>query len=175
VPSVSVSEISHIPISRCFTVSRLDRIRRLQRSMVPLGVGQRQRCVASSSAGRRAAPGLCPAWSVDEASLPCLARRFMTQGNKIVRISKMKNYIRSAQVFTVDCSMLSSIQCVRMIFEMLHFFSFFFLSLLLQGLYFSQCDFHLQLWVTLMFNIEAVWHSEDQNTLSLLIILPKRF
>lgn len=78
VPSVSVSEISHIPISRCSTVSRLDRIRTLWRSMLPLGDWKRQRCVASSSAGRRATPGPCPAWSVDEASLPSVARRFMT-------------------------------------------------------------------------------------------------
>lgn len=119
VPSVSMSEISHIPISRCSTVSRLDRIRTLWRSMLPLGVWKRQRCVASSSAGRRAAPGPCPAWSVDEASVPCVAGRFMTQAlrvrkeKKIGRISTMRNYITSPQVFMVDCSMLASIQYVR--------------------------------------------------------------
>lgn len=59
VPSVSVSEISHIPISRCSAVSRLDRIRTLRRSMSPLGVWNKQRCVASSTVGHRTPPGSC--------------------------------------------------------------------------------------------------------------------
>ena len=80
VPSVSMSEISHIPISRCSAVSRLGRIRTPWRSMLPPGVWRRKRCIASSSAGRRAAPGPCPAWSGARAlSLPLVARRFTTQ------------------------------------------------------------------------------------------------
>ncbi len=133
-PSVSMSEISHIPISRCSTVSRLDRIRTLWRSMLPLGVWKRKRCVASSSAGRRAAPGPCPAWSVDEASVLCVAGRFMTQAlrvrkeKKTGRISTMRNYITSPQVYMVDCSMTV---CVRMILKILQFvfFSLFFAAL----------------------------------------------
>lgn len=57
VPSVSVSEISHIPISRCSAVSRLDRIRTLWCSMSPLGVWNKQRCVAPGTVGHRTAPG----------------------------------------------------------------------------------------------------------------------
>lgn len=122
-----MSEISHIPICRCSTVSRLDRIRMLWRSMLPQGVWKRQRCVASSSAGRRAVPGPCPVCSVDEASLSCVARRFMTQAfgvsrekEKKKKISKIRNYITSPQVFMVYCSMF-----VRMIFERLEFVSCF--------------------------------------------------
>lgn len=59
VPSVSVREISHIPISRCSAVSRLDRIRTLRRCTLPLGVWNKQRCVASGTAGHRTAPGSC--------------------------------------------------------------------------------------------------------------------
>lgn len=57
VPSVSVSEIRHIPISRCSAVSRLDRIRMLWRCMLPQGVWNQQRCVASGTAGHRTALG----------------------------------------------------------------------------------------------------------------------
>ena len=90
VPSVSMSEISHIPISRCSTVSRLDRIRTLWRSTSPLGVWKRQRCVASSSAGRRAAPGLCPGRSVDEASFYPVWQGWFTTLASRVRKGKKK-------------------------------------------------------------------------------------
>lgn len=93
VPSVSMSGISHIPISRCFTVSRLDGIRRLQRSMLPPGVFERDKDV------------LPPAPRGDESVLHSAQRGVWMRPLSPVwytkvhdRISNMRNYITSAQL-----------------------------------------------------------------------------
>lgn len=71
--------------------------------VAPPGVWKRQRCVASSPAGRRAAPGPRPAWSGDEASLARCGRKVPDTGvmRKRERISAMRNYITSTRVSTV--------------------------------------------------------------------------
>ena len=162
VPSVSMSEISHIPISRCSTVSRLDRIRTLWSSMLPLGFWKRQGCVASSSAGRRAAPGPCPVWRVDEASLPCVARRFMTQALSVRKREKKRDNLNYEELYNITPSIHGRLQhaclnrvCVN---DFRHiavcFLSQFFGTCLF--LYFSLCEFHLRFRVAHMIKTEAV-------------------
>lgn len=140
-----MSEISRIPISRCSTVSRLDRIRTLWRSMLPLGVSKRQRCVASSSAGHRAAPGPCPVWSVDEAPLLMSGKKVHDIGIKSEdetergRISTRRNWNDLTPSIHGRLQYACLKICVRIILERLQTLCSYCFHLC-----FSLCEFHLK-------------------------------
>lgn len=143
-----MSEISDIPISRCSTVSRLDRIRTLWRCMLPLAASNKQRCVASGSAGRRAGPGPCPAWSRDEAFLPSVARWFMTQPSRLRENREKRNDLNYKELYNLTPSIHGTLQyaclntvCVRNDFRTTAVWGFFltFLAVLVFAWIFFFC------------------------------------
>ena len=150
-----MSEIKRIHISRCPTVSRLDRIRRLWLSMLPLGVWNVQRCVASSSTGCRSIPGPCPVCSVDEALFRCVARRFMNRdlGWKSKEGESMRNYIIPTQKFMEDCSMSLSVQCAWQWLKKYR--------LLFHCHFLYLCVLYSKFSILLTFEVVVVWHLRD--------------
>lgn len=176
-----MSEISDIPISRCSTVSRLDRIRTLWCCMLPLGALSKQRCVASSSAGCRAAPGHCPAWSRDEAFSPSVARWFMTQESWVGETKEKRNDLRHEAFWDLTPSVHGRLQyarlntvCVRTISAYCSLFSSLtFLAVLSAPFYFLS-ESHRKLWATQMFKTAACWQYDSPKE-SVSLILSRLF